>query len=171
METPAESSALAWRRGLPRKRMAAAVVLVDDDGQVLLVRPTYRRGWDLPGGVVEEDEAPYAAARRELREELGLDRVLGGLLAVDWVPPSAERTEGLIVVFDGGRLSADEAAGIRLPAEELAAWSFTPLDQLSELMTPLLARRVAASLTARAAGVTVYLQDGAPYLENGAPPV
>lgn len=74
-------SAWEWRRGLPRKRMAAASVLVDDDGRVILVRPTYRPGWDLPGGVVEQDEAPLAAARRELAEELGLDRAPGRLLA------------------------------------------------------------------------------------------
>jgi ADP-ribose pyrophosphatase YjhB (NUDIX family) len=36
--------------------MAAAVLLVDDDDRVLIVRPTYRPGWDLPGGVVEQDE-------------------------------------------------------------------------------------------------------------------
>ncbi|OHV29064.1 NUDIX hydrolase [Parafrankia colletiae] len=162
VETTADSSALEWRRGLPRKRMAAASVIVDDkdDGRVLLVRPTYRPGWDLPGGVVEQDEAPLAAARRELAEELGLDRAPGRLLAVDWVPPSPQRTEGLIVVFDGGRLTREEAGRIRLPADELAAWSFAAADQLPDLMAPLLARRVAACLAARAAGTTVYLEDG-----------
>ncbi|MEX5636189.1 NUDIX domain-containing protein [Parafrankia sp. FMc2] len=162
METAADSSALEWRRGLPRKRMAAASLLVDDndDRRVLLVRPTYRPGWDLPGGVVEQDEAPLAAARRELAEELGLDRAPGRLLAVDWVPPSRQRTEGLIVVFDGGRLTREEAGRIRLPADELAAWSFAVADQLPDLMVPLLARRVAACLAARATGTTVYLEDG-----------
>ncbi|MBL7490727.1 NUDIX hydrolase [Frankia sp. AgB1.9] len=142
--------------------MAAAVVLVDDDDRVLLVRPTYRPGWDLPGGVVEQDESPHTAARRELFEELSLDRPLGNLLAVDWVPATAERTEGLIVVFDGGRLSSDEAAGIRLPAEELAGWTFAAVEQLPGLMVALLARRVAACLAARSAGETVYLEDGKP---------
>ncbi|MEX5710698.1 MULTISPECIES: NUDIX hydrolase [unclassified Parafrankia] len=162
VETPGASSARAWRNSLPRKRMAAGVLFVDGAGRVLLVCPTYRPGWDLPGGVVEADEAPLAAARRELAEELGLDRALGRLLAVDWVPPGPERTEGLIVVFDGGVLTPDEAAGIRLPADELAAWSFVTADELPGLMTPLLARRVAACLTARAGGATIYLEDGAP---------
>nr|WP_307874220.1 NUDIX hydrolase [Frankia sp. AgB1.8] len=162
MDIAADSPALEWQRGLPRKRMAAAVVLVDDDDRVLIARPTYRPGWDLPGGVVEQDESPHAAARRELFEELSLDRPLGGLLAVDWVPPTRERTEGLIVVFDGGRLTPIDAAAIQLPAEELAAWTFATLDQLPGLMVPLLARRVAACLVARAAGETAYLEDGTP---------
>jgi 8-oxo-dGTP pyrophosphatase MutT (NUDIX family) len=142
--------------------MAAAVVLVDDDDRVLIVRPTYRPGWDLPGGVVEQEESPHAAVRRELAEELRLDRPLGGLLALDWVPATPERTEGLIVVFDGGRLTPRDAGAIRLPAEELAEWTFAGLDQLPGLMVPWLARRVAACLAARAAGETVYLEDGTP---------
>lgn len=103
-----------------------------------------------------EDEAAW----RELAEELGIALEPGRLLAVDWVRPAGPRTEGLIVVFDGGRLTESEAAAVRLPAEELAAWRFAPADQLPELMVPLLARRVAACLTARAAGRTVYLEDG-----------
>ncbi|WP_026239259.1 NUDIX domain-containing protein [Parafrankia discariae] len=162
METPAASAARAWRSGLPRKRMAAGVLFVDGAGRVLLVRPTYRPGWDLPGGVVEADEAPLAAARRELAEELGLDRPPGRLLAVDWVPPGPERTEGLIVVFDGGVLTPEETAGIRLPADELADWSFVAADELPHRMRPPLARRVAACLAARADGTTAYLEDGAP---------
>jgi len=40
VDIAAGSPVLDWQRGLPRKRMAAEVVLVDDDDRVLLVRPT-----------------------------------------------------------------------------------------------------------------------------------
>ena len=53
--------------------MAAGVLYVDDQDRVLIVEPTYHDHWNLPGGVVQANESPYAAARREIGEELGLD--------------------------------------------------------------------------------------------------
>ncbi len=82
--------------------MAAGALFRDEDGRVLLVDPTYKPTWDLPGGAVEKEESPHAACRREVAEELGLDRPPGRVLVVDWVPSRPERPEGLIVVYDGG---------------------------------------------------------------------
>ncbi len=50
----------------------ANAAVVDDAGRILMVRHSYRRGWHLPGGGVERGEAPEAAVRRELGEEVGL---------------------------------------------------------------------------------------------------
>ncbi|MCL9797882.1 NUDIX hydrolase, partial [Frankia sp. AgKG'84/4] len=184
-QADAAAARLRWQRGLPRKRMSAACVLLhqaddaraddaraddaraddaraDDEVKVLLVCPNYRPGWDLPGGVVEQDESPYAAARREVGEELGLDRAPGRLLALDWVSPSWERTEGITVVYDGGLITSAQAAGIRLPAEELSDWAFVAARRLAGFLEPRLARRVAAALAARDEGQAIYLQDGHP---------
>src|ERR1700756_5644410 len=94
--------------------MAASAFFRDEAGPVLLVNPGYKEPWDLPGGAVEAEESPHAACRREVLEELGLDRPPGRVLAVDWVPSRPERPEGLIVVYDGGGLSEAEVEEIVL---------------------------------------------------------
>ena len=89
---------------MPRKRAAATMLFTDPAGRVLVVKPTYKPRWELPGGAVEDGESPGTAAAREVAEELGIDRAAGVLLAVDYVPADSVRTEGLIVVFDGGTI-------------------------------------------------------------------
>ncbi|WP_433259836.1 NUDIX domain-containing protein [Actinosynnema sp. CS-041913] len=54
-----------------RKRVSAKVVICDKGGRVLLVNPTYKQYWDLPGGMAEANESPITAAVREVEEELG----------------------------------------------------------------------------------------------------
>ena len=145
---------------LPRKRMGAGVLFFDPAGRVLLVEPTYKPYWEVPGGAVEADESPRDAAVRELKEELGLSCLIGGLLAIDWVPPRPDRTEGLMMVFDGGLLPAQEAAAIRVPPEELRGFAFCTAEEAAQRLSPLLTRRVAACVAARSAGQTVYLENG-----------
>ena len=63
--------------------LLAGCVLLDDYGRILLLHRNLGDAsrWELPGGKVEEDETPEAAAVREIKEELGvtvrLTKVLG----------------------------------------------------------------------------------------------
>jgi len=145
---------------LPRKRMGAGVLLTDEVGRALLVEPTYKDYWEIPGGVVEADESPYAAVVRELKEELGLPMRPGRLLVTDWVPPRPDRTEGLMMVYDGGILTPEQTAQIRLPAEELRSWAWCTAQEANERLSQLLARRIAAATRARTEGTTAYLENG-----------
>ncbi|WP_433047767.1 NUDIX domain-containing protein [Dactylosporangium sp. CS-033363] len=149
-----------YTAALPRKRMGSGVLFRDATGRILLVEPTYKDHWELPGGAVERDESPYEAARREVQEELGLSVSPGRLLVVDWVPPQPGRTEGVMFVFDGGVLDAPSTARIRLPADELRGWAWSTLAEAQQRLSPRLARRAAAAHEAAATAGTHYLEDG-----------
>lgn len=143
-----------------RKRVSADVLLRDEEGRVLLVKPTYKPGWDLPGGMAEANEAPDDAARRELREELGLDITLHGLLVIGWVPPHGPWDDQLAFIFNEGFL-ATEARNLTLYDGELVEVSFLDTGQAADLLPPRLRRRFqAAHASLRQTGPT-FLRDGA----------
>jgi 8-oxo-dGTP pyrophosphatase MutT (NUDIX family) len=145
---------------LPRKRMGAGLLMTDSAGRVLLVEPAYKASWEIPGGCVEADESPHRTAARECHEELGLTIEPGRLLVVDWVSPQHPRTEGVMFVYDGGRLTPAQAARIVLPPAELRSWSWCDRREADGRLVPRLARRVAQALAARDDGGTRYLEDG-----------
>jgi 8-oxo-dGTP diphosphatase len=143
---------------LARKSVGAGVLYFDHEDRILLVNPTYKEGWEIPGGSVEADESPASGARREIAEELGLDWNEGRLLAVDWVPPQDPRTEGLMFVFDGGVLQDPDR--IRLPADELSEWQFVAATDLVHFVAERMARRLHVAIAARRNGEPAYLEHG-----------
>jgi 8-oxo-dGTP pyrophosphatase MutT (NUDIX family) len=56
------------------RRLSAGVVVLRDtaDGPRYLLLRAYKH-WDFPKGMVEADETPFDAARREVAEETGID--------------------------------------------------------------------------------------------------
>ncbi len=145
---------------LARKWMAAGALCRDQAGHVLLVDPVYRDTWDVPGGMVEAEESPHAACRREVSEETGLHLPLGRVLAVDWVPSQPDYPEGLVVIYDGGVLSPGEIAAITVPADELDGFAFVPPDQVAARVRPIVARRIRACLSALGTGTVAALDNG-----------
>ncbi|WP_089107695.1 NUDIX domain-containing protein [Streptomyces hyaluromycini] len=147
---------------LPRILAGAAALIRDAEGRVLLVEPNYREGWALPGGTVESDdgETPRQGARRETLEEIGLDREIGRLLAVDWVHGTG-RPPIVAYLYDGGVVSAADLKAIRLQEEELVSWRLVPRAELTAHLPGSLGRRVLAALDVLTEG------SGTAELENG----
>ncbi|CAG1005738.1 ADP-ribose pyrophosphatase [Anaerolineae bacterium] len=146
---------------LPTKRMAACALVRDEQGRILIVKPTYRPDWLLPGGTIEADESPRHACSRELYEEVGVRIPVGRLLCVDYTSVDGEKTESLQFIFDGGVFSEQQIAQLKLPADELSECRFVDLAEAQALVHPKISRRLPHALAALSNHSGLYLEDGA----------
>jgi 8-oxo-dGTP pyrophosphatase MutT (NUDIX family) len=145
---------------LPRKRAAAGALIRDDAGRVLFVVPNYKPWLDIPGGIVDEGESPQAACAREVREETGLVLPVGPLLVVDWVPPHGVWGDGLMFIFDGGIIDADQLGAVVATDSELDGLALLALDDAADRLRPSQRRRLGAAVEAAEAGQPRYVEFG-----------
>lgn len=78
-------SASLCRRHWYRNAKPCAGALVERDGVLLLVKRAvapFEGDWDIPGGFLQEWEHPAEGARREVREETGLEIEVTSLLGI-----------------------------------------------------------------------------------------
>ncbi|MFW5420573.1 NUDIX hydrolase [Nocardiopsis sp. CNT-189] len=144
---------------IARPRTAAGVLFFDAVGRVLLVHPTYKPGWEIPGGYLHPGESPSEGAAREVKEELGITPPIGRLLVADWAPHPKEGDK-LLFVFDGDVLNDTDRALIRPDGAEIDRFEFHSAEDADTLLIPRLARRVRAAIEARENRETRYLESG-----------
>ncbi|NPD05841.1 NUDIX hydrolase [Nocardioides sp. zg-1308] len=141
---------------LPRKRAISQMLVRDPQGRVLLCQLTYKRDWDLPGGVVEVGESPRLAVQREVEEELGLVIEPGDLVLTDWLPPWGGWDDAVCLVFDGGTHEPTVLADVVMQEREIRDVRFCTLDEVDELAADFTARRVRAAVS----GAQPYTESG-----------
>lgn len=148
-----------YLKSLPKKRMAAGLLLSDKQGRILIVKPNYKDNWLIPGGVVEKDESPKKACGREAQEELGLKVRVGELLVLDY-----RLNDGcgdrLMFVFDGGVLSQEQIKKIKLQTTELDEYKFVRAKEALRLLSEAMARRLPLALMARKLKRMIYSEEG-----------
>jgi ADP-ribose pyrophosphatase YjhB (NUDIX family) len=143
---------------LPAVPSSAGALIFDRAGRLLILKPTYKTGWTIPGGVMEADgETPWDACRREVREECGIEVRTGRLACVDFRPSRPGRAGGIRFLFDCG--PADDAAldAITMQPEEIAEFRLVPLEAALVLLRSPIRRRVRAATKHRRC---VYLENG-----------
>ena len=154
--------------GLPAIPVSAGALIFDRAGRLLILKPTYKSGWTIPGGVMEADgETPWEACRREVAEECGLQVGTGRLVCMDFRRPRPGSPGGVRYLFDCGAFSDASLAGIVVQPEEIAEHRFADLrTALTMLRKPIRLRVRAAT---RRHGLQ-YLEDGRPVPGVGEPP-
>jgi ADP-ribose pyrophosphatase YjhB (NUDIX family) len=143
-----------------RKRVSVDALIRDQQGRILLVNPTYKPDWDVPGGMVEENEPLTTALERELTEELSITPTVGPLLCVEWVPPHGPWDDLLAFIFDAGVIASADLARVRLADGELSGYEFCTSVQAEQRLRPNVYRRLTTALHALESGRPGYLQDG-----------
>jgi 8-oxo-dGTP diphosphatase len=149
-----------WTTDPLKRRMGSGALFRDDFGRILLVKPSYKESWEIPGGAIEPGEPPRVTCRREILEELGLDLAIGRLLVIDWRPPDDSRPDGWMFVYDGGVLDAGVASNFRLPPDELLEWRFVELEALEEYVPDFFARRLRVAFDCAVREQTADLENG-----------
>ncbi|MFF9340632.1 MULTISPECIES: NUDIX domain-containing protein [unclassified Streptomyces] len=145
---------------LPKATLFGSVFFTDEHDRPVQLHSVYspEHPWQWPGGTSEAGERPWETAVRETSEETGLlvtgpPRLLAavfGLPGTGW--PLA--TSGL--VFDGGRLTERQLAGITLAPEEHDEVRVLPLAQWRGLMPERDFARLTAVMEARRSGTAAY---------------
>ncbi len=145
---------------LPAIPVSAGALIFDQVGRLLILKPTYKSGWTVPGGVMEADgETPWDACRREVREECGIEVSTGRLACVDFRPGRPGHPGGIRFLFDCGPADDAALAAIAVQPEEIAEYRLAPVESALALLRPPIRRRVRA--VSRYHGF-VYLEDGHP---------
>jgi 8-oxo-dGTP pyrophosphatase MutT (NUDIX family) len=122
---------------VPLRLRAVKAAIRSPDGKVLLVRHSYGSGaWMLPGGLVRRREPFASAARREVREELGIDIEHWTELAV-FTPRLGLTTQRL------GLMTAVVADPVVVTNDEIAATVFVDPSDPPPNTSPATARRLA----------------------------
>jgi 8-oxo-dGTP diphosphatase len=122
---------------------SAGALIYDRSGRLLILNPTYKSGWTIPGGVMEADgESPWQACQREVREECGL-----------------EVTSGRLACMDFRRPKPGNPGGMTLQAQEVSEYRLAPWPDALRLLRKPIRRRVRA---ARRSGAPRYLENGRP---------
>jgi ADP-ribose pyrophosphatase YjhB (NUDIX family) len=133
------------RRVAPSFTVGCLCVVERADGRVLLVRHAYAPRWGLPGGFLKRNESPAPGARREVREEVGLDVELLGEPAVVVAP----RWRRVDVVFRARPRVEGDADGVRVLSGEILAVEWFPRDALPELQEEAAEALIALARIAR----------------------
>lgn len=124
-----------WLKTVPRKAGSANVAIISDKQRILMVKARYKDEWTFPGGVIDPNESPLAAALREVHEETGLE--LGNYNAELFTtfymhahPDDKQRIERYVFTFIARGIR--EEATLHVPNAEIAAAEWVDLEQISE---------------------------------------
>jgi len=147
--------AIEYYKNLPKKRIGAGVIILNGKEEILIVKPGYKDHWSIVGGVVDENESPEKAARRETKEEIGIELKDARFLCVDHVSDKS-KGESLQFIFYGGKLDEEEIKKIKIDGKEIVEYKFMATDDALRLLSESSRIRLSKCLKALKNDTAIY---------------
>lgn len=141
--------------------MGAGALIFNEKGERLVLKPTYKDHWSIPGGVVDKNESPRQACIREIKEEIGLDIKDLRFLCVDYYRNlDNQKGESLQFLFYGEKLDENQIQNIEIDGREIGEFKFAEVDEAKSLFGKGLSARIPKALEAIKNNTAFYLEDG-----------
>jgi ADP-ribose pyrophosphatase YjhB (NUDIX family) len=110
------------------------VIVVNDAGDILMIRRTDNGNWAVPGGAIDLGESVAQAAVRETREESGIECAITGIVGIYSDP------RHVILYTSNGKtrqefsivLTARPLAGRPTPSSESSQVRWVPVSEIAE---------------------------------------
>ena len=139
---------------LPAIPVSAGALIFDRENRLLILKPTYKSGWTIPGGVMEADgETPWQACQREVREETGIEVRRGQLACMDFRRPRPGNPGGIRFLFRCDGVDDRDLAAMVIQPEEVSAHQILALTDALPLLRRPIRRRVRAACARPRAGL------------------
>jgi len=122
-------------------------VVLDDAGQVLLVRRADSGLWSLVAGILEPGEQPALGLIREIQEETAVEAAIDRLVSIETLPPSSYPNGDQVQFLDlcfrcrplrgEPRVNDDESLEVRwFPLDDLPPLSARELTSIRNALSP-----------------------------------
>lgn len=115
---------------------SVVAVIIDGDNRVLLTRrniPPFNGQWVMPGGKIDLGEPILNALQREVREEVGIEVEVAGLVDVfEHLTPGAENIHFIILYYRCRPLSAN----VHKNPDEVSEARWVPREALDSFQMP-----------------------------------
>ena len=143
----------------PKKATGAGVLFFNSSGELLIVKPHYLDRWLWPGGGIEENETPLAAAIRESEEEIGVSPKDLRLAFVQYRPPKSDgQDETIHFVFIARTVEDNFLNTVKLGSNEIVDAKFVPVSDLAKYLSPQRADAIQSYIENRSTGGGLYIE-------------
>jgi len=127
---------------LPKKRMASGVLLFDEHDKLLIVKPSYKNHWSVPGGIIDIGESPTNCCVRETLEEVGIILRNPRLVCVDYRSPTDRTNEHVHCIYVADTLNKDDVGNIIVDNDEIIDYKFVALSDALNMISPRIKRLI-----------------------------